>query len=134
MATEGCATTGQLTSNDSNMCMNVVNHGPPQPGEPVIIKGCDPWRNQQWAFNGVGAITGIGGFCLDVKGGAPVNGATIIYTPCSGAPSQYWSANNGAIVGIGGKCLDIGGGDPVQGAPLVINPCNGSAGQRWVSH
>jgi hypothetical protein len=134
MSTQGCATTSQITSNDSNMCMNVINHGSPQPGEPVIVQVCDPWQNQQWAFNGNGPIIGIGGFCLDVKGSAATDGAVVIYTPCSGSPSQYWSANNGAIVGIGGKCLDIGGGDPVRRAPLVINACNGSPSQRWVSH
>jgi hypothetical protein len=130
----GCATAQQITSGDSNMCMNVVNHGSPQPGAPVIIKMCDPWRNQQWSFSGSGQITGIGGFCLDVQGSAPANGAAVIYTPCSGAPSQNWTASNGSIVGIGGKCLGIDGGNPEQGARLVIDTCNGSPSQRWGSH
>ena len=130
----GCATTQQFTNNDTNMCMNVINHGSPQPGERVIMKVCDPLRNQQWSFSGSGQITGIGGFCLDVQGGAPVNGAAVLYTPCVGAPSQNWTANNGAIIGIGGKCLDVGGGSPTDGTPLVINVCNGSPSQRWVSH
>jgi hypothetical protein len=134
IASGGCTFTRQITSNNSNMCMNVVNHGSPEPGAPVIMKGCDPWRNQQWSFSGSGQITGVGGFCLDVQGSAPTNGASIIYTPCSGAPSQNWTADNGAIVGIGGKCLDIAGGNAEQGAPLVINPCNGAPDQRWVSH
>jgi hypothetical protein len=133
-STAGCATTQQCTNNNSNMCMNVVNHGSPQPGEPVIIRVCDPWRNQQWSFSGTGQITGIGGFCLDVQGGAPTDGAAVIYTPCVGAASQNWTANNGAIIGIGGKCLDVSGGNPLQGAPLVINGCNGAPSQRWISH
>jgi len=130
----GCTTTHQYTSNNSNMCMNVVNHGSPQPGAPVIMKVCDPWRNQQWSFSGTGQITGVGAFCLDVQGSAPTEGAAVIYTPCSGAPSQNWTANNGTIVGIGGKCLDIAGGSPEQGAPLVIHTCNNSPSQQWVSH
>ena len=134
MAAAGCATSSQITSGNSNMCMNVVNHGSPEPGAPVIMKVCDPWRNQQWSFSGNGQITGVGGFCLDVQGSAPTDGAAVIYTPCSGSPGQNWGASNGTIVGIGGKCLDIGGGDPAQGAPLVINPCSGSPSQRWVSH
>ena len=134
ISTGGCATTQQITNSNSNMCMNVVNHGSPQPGAPVIVKVCDPWRNQQWSFSGSGQITGVGGFCLDVQGGAPTDGAAVIYTPCSGAPSQNWTASNGAIVGIGGKCLDISGGYPEQRAPLVINTCNASPGQQWVSH
>jgi hypothetical protein len=130
----GCSTTHQFTSDNSNMCMNVVNHGFPQPGAPVIMKVCDPWKNQQWSFTGTGQITGVGGFCLDTQGSAPTDGANVIYTPCSGAPSQNWTGSNGTIVGIGGKCLDISGGNPEQGAPLVINTCNGSPGQKWVSH
>jgi len=130
----GCATTSQITSGNTNMCMNVVNHGSPEPGAPVIVRGCDPWQNQQWSFNGNGPITGVGGFCLDVQGSAPNNGAAVIYTPCSGSPSQNWVAANGAIMGIGGKCLDIGGGDPAERAPLIINACNGSPSQQWISH
>jgi Ricin-type beta-trefoil lectin domain len=129
-----CATTQQLTNNNTNMCMNVINHGSPQPGAAVIMKVCDPWRNQQWSFAGSGQITGVGGFCLDVQGSAAVNGAAVIYTPCSGSPSQNWTANNGAIIGIGGKCLDVRGGNPTQGAPLIIDDCNGSPSQRWISH
>jgi Ricin-type beta-trefoil lectin domain len=129
-----CATSMQITSGSTNMCMNVVNHGSPEPGAPVIMKTCDPWRNQQWSFNGNGQITGVGGFCLDVQGSAPNNGAPVIYTPCSGSPSQNWVASNGTIVGIGGKCLDISGGVPAERAPLVINACNGSPSQVWVSH
>jgi hypothetical protein len=133
--TSGCATSSQITSGNTNMCMNVVNHGSPEPGARVNMKVCDPWRNQQWSFNGHGQITGVGGFCLDVQGSAPNDGAAVIYTPCSGSPSQNWAAGgNGTIVGIGGKCLDIGGGNPSQGAPLVINACNGSPSQVWVSH
>lgn len=129
-----CATSHQITSGNSNMCVNVVNHGSPEPGAPVIMKGCDPWRNQQWGFNGSGQITGVGGFCLDVQGSTANDGAAVIYTPCSGSPSQNWTAGGGTIVGIGGKCLDIGGGNPAQGAPLIINACNGSPSQQWVSH
>lgn len=130
----GCATSAQITSGNSNMCMNVINHGYPEAGAPVIIKGCDPWRNQQWSFNGNGQITGVGGFCVDVQGSAPTDGARVIYTPCSGSPGQNWVGSNGTIVGIGGKCLDIEGGNPNQGAPLVINACNGSPSQQWTSH
>lgn len=134
VSAEGCATTAQITSGPSNMCINVINHGSPQPGAAVIMKVCDPWRNQQWSFSGNGQITGVGGFCLDVQGAAPTDGAPVIYTPCVGAPSQNWTASNGTIVGLGGKCLDIGGGSPQEGAPLIISTCNGSPSQQWVSH
>jgi len=134
IAPVGYATSNQITSSNTNMCMNVVNHGSPQPGAPVILRMCDPWQNQQWSFSGNGQITGVGGFCLDVQGSAPTDGAPVIYTPCGRSPSQTWTAGNGTITGIGGKCLDIGGGNPADRAPLVINTCNGSPSQQWVSH
>ena len=134
LALNACATTAQITSGNTNMCMNVVNHGSPEPGAPVIMKMCDPWKNQQWFFNGTGQITGVGGFCLDVQGSAAHDGAAVIYTPCSGSPSQNWIGSNGTIVGIGGKCLDIEGGGPSEGAPLIINTCNGAPSQIWISH
>jgi hypothetical protein len=130
----GCATAQQITNNNSNMCMNVINHGSPEPGAAVIMKVCDPWKNQKWSFSGNGQITGVGGFCLDVQGSAPTDGAAVIYTPCVGSPSQNWTANNGAIIGIGGKCLDVTGGNPTDGTRLIIATCNGSPSQRWISH
>jgi hypothetical protein len=134
IASVGCATPMQITSGNTNMCMNVINHGSPEPGARVIVRGCDPWKNQHWSFNGHGQITGVGGFCLDVQGSAPEDGAAVIYTPCSGSPSQNWTGSNGSIIGIGGKCLDISGSSPTERAPLIINTCNGSPSQQWVSH
>ncbi len=128
-AASGCATaTQQITMGDTNMCLNVVNHGSPEPGAVVNVKPCDPWQNQQWTYNGDGTITGVGGFCIDVKGGQGVNGADVIYTPCSGAPSQKWTPSNGSFVGVGGKCLDV-----LDGLHVVLNTCNGTPTQRWIS-
>ena len=69
-----CATTHQISSGSTNQCMNVVNHGYPVPGTPVHVKQCDPWHNQQRAFNN-GTIIGVGAFCLDVQGSAATEGA-----------------------------------------------------------
>jgi hypothetical protein len=126
-----CATSHQITSGNTNQCMNVVNHGYPVPGTPVHVKQCDPWQNQQWSFNN-GNIVGVGGFCLDVQGSAAIEGAPILYVPCNGRPSQNWSEANGAIVGIGGKCVDVQGGAPYNQAPLILTTCNGGPTQRWV--
>jgi ricin-type beta-trefoil lectin protein len=128
-----CATTHQISSGATNQCMNVVNHGYPVPGTPVHVKQCDPWQNQQWAFN-KGTIVGVGGFCLDVQGSAATEGAPILYVPCNGGPSQNWSVSNGAIVGIGGKCVDVQGGVPYDQAPLILSTCNGDPTQQWAVH
>ena len=128
-----CSTTSQFTSGNSNQCMNVVNHGQPEPGEPLRLKPCDPWQNQQWSLSN-GQMTGIGGFCVDVQGSAAVDGSPLIYVPCSSSPSQRWSQVNGTIVGIGGKCIDVGSDQRATWPPLVIATCNGSLSQVWVKH
>jgi beta-galactosidase len=129
----GCATTHQISSGGTNQCMNVVNHGYPVAGTPVHVKQCDPWQNQQWAFD-KGHIVGVGGFCLDVQGSAAAEGAPILYVPCDGRPSQNWSVSNGAITGIGGMCVDVQGHVPYDQAPLVLATCNGGPTQQWAVH
>jgi Ricin-type beta-trefoil lectin domain len=128
-----CATSRQISSGNSNMCMNVENHGYPVAGTPLRVKPCDPWRNQQWMLDH-GQITGVGGFCVDVQGSVASDGAPVVYVPCTGGPSQQWTATNGTIVGIGGKCIDIGGNAPANWTPLVIASCTGSPSQQWVLH
>jgi Ricin-type beta-trefoil lectin domain len=128
-----CATSRQISSGNSNMCMNVENHGYPVAGTPLRVKPCDPWRNQQWMLDH-GQITGVGGFCVDVQGSVASDGAPVVYVPCTGGPSQQWTAGNGTIVGIGGKCIDIGGNAPANWSPLVIASCTGSPSQQWMLH
>jgi hypothetical protein len=132
-AVSSCATSRQISSGNTNMCMNVEWHGYPVAGTPLRIKPCDPWRNQQWMLN-KGQITGVGGFCLDVQGSVATEGAAVVYVPCTGGASQNWTAANGTIVGIGGKCLDIGGPAAANWTPLVIASCTGSPSQQWQLH
>jgi hypothetical protein len=128
-----CVTPRQISSGNTNMCMNVEWHGYPVAGTALRVKPCDPWRNQQWILD-KGQITGVGGFCVDVQGSAASDGAQVIYVPCSGGPSQQWTAVNGTILGIGGKCLDVGGAAPANWTPLVIATCTGSPSQQWLLH
>ena len=128
-----CAATHQITSGNTNQCMNVVNHGYPVPGTPVHVRQCDPWQNQQWAFKN-GNIVGVGGFCIDVQGSAATVGAPILYVPCNGRPSQNWRLTNGAIVGMSGLCVDVQGGSPYDQAPLILSTCNAGPSQQWVLH
>jgi Ricin-type beta-trefoil lectin domain len=128
-----CVTPRQISSGNTNMCMNVEWHGYPVAGTPLRVKPCDPWRNQQWILD-KGQITGVGGFCVDVQGSVANDGAQVIYVPCSGAPSQQWMVANGTIIGLGGKCIDIGGTAPANWTPLVIAACTGSPSQQWQLH
>lgn len=133
LSLSSCATSRQITSGNTNMCMNVEWHGYPVAGTPLRVKPCDPWRNQQWVLSN-GVISGVGGYCVDVQGSVAKDGAAVVYVPCNGGPSQQWTAVNGTLVGIGGKCIDLGGDAPANWTPLVIASCTGSPSQQWLVH
>ncbi len=127
----GCSGPAPIGNPGSGMCLDVVNQGVPQPGTPVLAKACDAAQNQRWAFGGTGRITGPGGLCMDVQGGIGRPGARVIYMPCTGALSQFWTAAAGGIVGVGDLCLDTEGGQLAPGTPLVLNICRDVPSQRW---
>jgi hypothetical protein len=130
----GCATARQVSSGNTDQCMNVVSHGYPVAGTPLRVKPCDPWRNQQWYFNRDGSITGVGDYCIDVEGTEAAEGSQVIYVPCTGSPSQHWTVSGTQLIGAGGKCMDVSGGPQDTFAPLVMATCNGSPSQQWQLH
>jgi hypothetical protein len=129
-----CATARQVSSGNTDQCMNVEWHGYLVAGTPLRMKPCDPWRNQQWYFNGDGSITGVGDYCIDLEGSQPAEGTRVIYVPCTGSPSQHWTVQGTQLIAVGGKCVDVSGGETDTRAPLVIATCNGSASQQWELH
>lgn len=83
------------------------------------------------AMHGV-KVTGLGGKCLDVKGGSSSNGTRPQLWDCFGAANQLWtySANN-LVNKLTGKCLDVKDGATTNGAALQIWTCPGAAQQKW---
>jgi hypothetical protein len=71
------------------------------------------------------------GRCLDVPGGAAVDGAALQIYDCTGAVGQQWTASaSGELRTLGSMCLD----DPSGGAsdtPVIISTCHGGANQQW---
>ncbi|MEA5360468.1 SMP-30/gluconolactonase/LRE family protein [Amycolatopsis sp., V23-08] len=80
-----------------------------------------------------GAITGIGGKCLDVTGGAAANGTRVQLWTCTGGGAQQWSAGADGTITALGKCLDVAGGSTQNGSAVQIYDCNGTAAQRWTA-
>jgi hypothetical protein len=76
-------------------------------------------------------IVGIGGKCLNVKGGGDADGTPIILWPCSGTENEQWHYRHGRIVGIGGKCLNVAGGGDANGTPIILYHCSGTDNERW---
>jgi hypothetical protein len=71
--------------------------------------------------------------CLDVQGGANVDGTPVIITDCTGSVSQKWTFSGGQVkIASWNKCLDVTGGSTTPGTKLQIWDCSsGSANQKW---
>jgi hypothetical protein len=93
-----CARTRQVSSGNTDQCLNVEWHGYSVAGTPLRVKPCDPWRNQQWFFNKDVAITGVGDFSVDVQGSEVAEGTAVVYVPCTGRPSQKWTVSGTQLV------------------------------------
>ncbi|MDL2290999.1 ricin-type beta-trefoil lectin domain protein [Desulfovibrio sp. OttesenSCG-928-F20] len=76
-------------------------------------------------------IVGIGGMCLDIKGGA-AKGRQIIIYPCNGQLNQDWSHDiqTDSIRSAEGYCLDVQGNGG-KGSKVIAWPCHYGRNQQW---
>jgi Galactose oxidase-like, Early set domain/Ricin-type beta-trefoil lectin domain len=78
-------------------------------------------------------ITGIGGRCIDIQGGAAVNRADLWMNTCvTSAASQNWlySTSDKSLRSLG-KCMEIANNARKSGTRVQLNSCNGAAVQTW---
>lgn len=79
-----------------------------------------------------GAMQGLGGLCLDIRGGEPVRaGNPAIVWQCTGRGNQTFAWTRRGELQVGGLCLDVANGADANGAAVVAWPCNGGANQQW---
>lgn len=77
-------------------------------------------------------ITGLGGKCVEVAGGASANGTAIQMDTCNSSTAQQWSLSGGALVNAGsGKCLDVTSASVANGAKIQLYDCNSTGAQKW---
>jgi glucosylceramidase len=82
-----------------------------------------------------GAITGLGGKCLDVTGGSTTNGNLPQIWDCvAGSANQTWTAGtDNSIRGLG-KCLDVTSNGVANGTAVHLWDCIGTvASQKWTA-
>jgi glucosylceramidase len=80
-----------------------------------------------------GAITGLGGKCLDVTNGSTTNGNLPQLWSCFSGPNQTWTlASDGTVRGLG-KCLDVTGNGTADGSAVQLWDCFGGPNQRWTA-
>ncbi|MFC9947516.1 ThuA domain-containing protein [Streptomyces pratensis] len=79
-----------------------------------------------------GAVTGIGGKCVDVANGASADGTQIQLWTCNGSAAQTWTVGTDDTLRALGKCLDISGGGTADGTKIQLYGCNNTGAQKWV--
>jgi glucosylceramidase len=90
------------------------------------------WSGTQGSGGGrTGAITGLGGKCVDVAGGNSANGTPVQLYDCNSSAAQQWTIGTDGTIRALGKCLDVNGGGTADGTVIQLYDCNGSAAQAW---
>ncbi|UOZ04961.1 glycosyl hydrolase [Amycolatopsis sp. WQ 127309] len=80
-----------------------------------------------------GAITGVGGKCVDVAAAGTANGTAVQLYDCNGSTAQQWTVGTDGTIRALGKCLDVTGQGTVNGATVQLWDCNGSGAQQWAA-
>jgi hypothetical protein len=73
----------------------------------------------------VGAITGVGGLCVDDNGRLSNNGNPIQVYTCNGSAAQIWTVATNDTLQVLGKCMRV------SGSEILLWDCDGSASEIW---
>jgi hypothetical protein len=82
--------------------------------------------------NPSGAVTGIGGKCVDVDNSGTANGTAVRLWTCNGSGAQRWTVQSGTLRALG-KCLDVANSGTANGTLTQLWECNGTGAQTWAS-
>ncbi|MFJ9623832.1 ThuA domain-containing protein [Streptomyces sp. NPDC101181] len=80
-----------------------------------------------------GAVTGIGGKCVEAAGGSSADGTQIQLWTCNQSAAQKWTAGADGTFRALGKCLDVSGAGTADGTKIQLYGCNGTGAQKWVA-
>ncbi len=98
----------------------------------TVVGGPNPTPSPTGSPGGrVGAITGIGGKCVDVAGASTTNGAAVQIYACNGTNAQRWTVGTDGTLRALGKCADVTGASTANGAKIQLWDCNGTGAQVW---
>jgi chitosanase len=79
-----------------------------------------------------GAITGLGGKCIDVAAAGTANGTAIQLYDCNGSAAQTWTVGNADnTIRALGKCMDVTAASTTNGAKIQLYDCNATGAQKW---
>jgi hypothetical protein len=78
---------------------------------------------------GTGEVIGVGGLCLDVRGGVAADGQPVQVYTCNHTAAQQVAYAGDNTVRLLSRCLTAGG--TADRALVTIGSCTGAAGQSW---
>ncbi|MBY8882836.1 ricin-type beta-trefoil lectin domain protein [Actinacidiphila acidipaludis] len=78
-----------------------------------------------------GETVGVGGLCLDVRGGLTADGTPVQLYGCNHTAAQQVVHQSDGTVRILGKCLTVNGNSTADHAPVGIATCAGLGSQTW---
>ncbi|TDV57854.1 ricin-type beta-trefoil lectin domain protein [Actinophytocola oryzae] len=79
---------------------------------------------------GAGAITGVGGRCVDVQSSNTADGTPVQLWTCNSSGAQQWTVRGGTVSALG-KCLDVSFSGTTNGTQIQLWTCNGTGAQTW---
>ncbi len=100
-------------------------------GGPGALFDVDSFTFTTGTGGGSGAVTGLGGRCLDVAGAAGADGTVVQLYTCNGTGAQRWTSGTGGTLQALGRCLDVRWGGTAAGTPVQLWTCNGTGAQVW---
>ncbi|MGI3780843.1 MAG: choice-of-anchor D domain-containing protein [Janthinobacterium lividum] len=75
-------------------------------------------------------IVGLGGRCVDVRGGKTKNGTAVQLYRCNSSGSQTWAQTGRTFKSLG-KCLDVKNASTKNHGKVQLWGCNGTSAQDW---
>ncbi|GAA2357754.1 hypothetical protein Cme02nite_33580 [Catellatospora methionotrophica] len=79
-----------------------------------------------------GALSAVGGTCVDAAAGGDADGEAVQLWTCNTAAVQRWTWRPDGSLTVNGRCLDVPGAATGNGTPLQIWSCNQLPNQQWL--
>jgi DNA-directed RNA polymerase specialized sigma24 family protein len=93
------------------------NWEPPPGGQPKTVPA--------------GAISGVGGKCVEAMDGALSAGAVQLFQCSAKAAGQRWSVPGDGTLRTLRKCMQVRNGGTTDGTEIQLQVCDGSPAQKW---
>jgi hypothetical protein len=79
-----------------------------------------------------GEVLGLGGLCLDVRGGGSTDGTPVQISTCNHTAAQLVSYKADLSIQVLGKCLQVAGNATGNAALVELAACSRTTGQMWL--